>query len=59
MFLVDGGITEEQKEIQRVALDFAKNEMAPHMHTWDMEVSLQNFFTLMDLPSSDWLLYLF
>ena len=37
---MDGGITEEQKEIQRVALDFAKNEMAPHMHTWDMEVSL-------------------
>ncbi|XP_065552950.1 isobutyryl-CoA dehydrogenase, mitochondrial isoform X2 [Lathamus discolor] len=29
------GLTEEQKEFQSVALDFAAKEMAPHMAEWD------------------------
>uniref|UniRef100_A0A8C0ETN4 Acyl-CoA dehydrogenase family member 8 n=1 Tax=Bubo bubo TaxID=30461 RepID=A0A8C0ETN4_BUBBB len=29
------GLTEEQKEFQKVALDFASKEMAPHMAEWD------------------------
>ncbi|KAM6334300.1 isobutyryl-CoA dehydrogenase, mitochondrial isoform 1-T1 [Alca torda] len=29
------GLTEEQKEFQKVALDFAAKEMAPHMAEWD------------------------
>ncbi|XP_022079223.1 isobutyryl-CoA dehydrogenase, mitochondrial-like [Acanthaster planci] len=31
------GLTEEQKSFQTVALDFAKQEMAPHMRQWDEE----------------------
>uniref|UniRef100_A0A670JSH5 Acyl-CoA dehydrogenase family member 8 n=1 Tax=Podarcis muralis TaxID=64176 RepID=A0A670JSH5_PODMU len=29
------GLTEEQKEFQKVAFDFAAKEMAPHMAEWD------------------------
>ncbi|XP_063799861.1 isobutyryl-CoA dehydrogenase, mitochondrial [Pseudophryne corroboree] len=29
------GLSEEQKEFQKVALDFASKEMAPHMALWD------------------------
>uniref|UniRef100_A0A8C5MXS0 Isobutyryl-CoA dehydrogenase, mitochondrial n=1 Tax=Leptobrachium leishanense TaxID=445787 RepID=A0A8C5MXS0_9ANUR len=29
------GLNEEQKEFQKVAFDFAANEMAPHMAEWD------------------------
>lgn len=29
------GLTDEQKEFQKVALDFAENEMKPNMRTWD------------------------
>ncbi|KAH0623278.1 hypothetical protein JD844_031424 [Phrynosoma platyrhinos] len=29
------GLTEEQKEFQKVAFDFAAKEMAPHMADWD------------------------
>ncbi|MGH0146155.1 UNVERIFIED_CONTAM: hypothetical protein FKN15_055312 [Acipenser sinensis] len=29
------GLTDEQKEFQKVAFDFAANEMAPHMAEWD------------------------
>lgn len=32
------GLTEEQKEFQKVAFDFAANEMAPHMAEWDEKV---------------------
>ena len=32
------GLTEEQKEFQKVAFDFAANEMAPHMAEWDQKV---------------------
>ena len=29
------GLTEEQREIQRLARDFARNEIAPHVEAWD------------------------
>jgi hypothetical protein len=32
------GLDAEQKEIQRVARDFAINEMMPHMAEWDEKV---------------------
>ena len=32
------GLTDEQKHIQKVATDFAKNEMFPNMAKWDQEV---------------------
>ncbi|XP_062872714.1 isobutyryl-CoA dehydrogenase, mitochondrial [Trichomycterus rosablanca] len=31
------GLTDEQKEFQKVAFDFAANEMAPHMEEWDQK----------------------
>uniref|UniRef100_A0A3Q2U226 Isobutyryl-CoA dehydrogenase, mitochondrial n=1 Tax=Fundulus heteroclitus TaxID=8078 RepID=A0A3Q2U226_FUNHE len=31
------GLSEEQKEFQKVAFDFAANEMAPHMAEWDQK----------------------
>ncbi|KAJ3590510.1 hypothetical protein NHX12_008461 [Muraenolepis orangiensis] len=31
------GLSEEQKEFQKVAFDFATNEMAPHMAEWDQK----------------------
>ncbi|KAM8903293.1 isobutyryl-CoA dehydrogenase, mitochondrial isoform 2-T2 [Spinachia spinachia] len=31
------GLTEEQKEFQEVAFNFAANEMAPHMAEWDQK----------------------
>lgn len=33
------GLTDEQKEFQKVAFDFAANEMAPHMAEWDQKVN--------------------
>lgn len=32
------GLTEEQRQFQKVALDFASREMAPHMREWDEKV---------------------
>lgn len=32
------GLTDEQKEFQKVAFDFAANEMAPFMAEWDQKV---------------------
>lgn len=32
------GLTDEQKEFQKVAFDFAANEMAPYMAEWDEKV---------------------
>ncbi len=29
------GLGEEHRQVQEVALDFAKRELAPHMSTWD------------------------
>ncbi|KAJ4935715.1 hypothetical protein JOQ06_017243 [Pogonophryne albipinna] len=31
------GLTDEQKEFQKMAFDFATNEMAPHMSEWDQK----------------------
>ena len=36
------GLSEEQRQIQDVAVNFAKNEMAPHMAKWDQEVKSIN-----------------
>lgn len=33
------GLTDEQKQMQSVALDFAKQEMLPNMAKWDIEVN--------------------
>lgn len=38
LFSAAHGLTEEQKEFQKVAFDFAANEMAPHMAEWDQKV---------------------
>lgn len=32
------GLTDEQRQIQQLAADFARNEMFPNMATWDREV---------------------
>lgn len=37
-FLASAGLTEDQKEFQKVALDFAAKEMAPYMAEWDEKV---------------------
>lgn len=37
------GLTDEQKEFQKVAFDFAANEMAPHMAEWDQKVRCSVF----------------
>lgn len=34
------GLTEEQKQIQKVATDYAKNELFPNMAKWDEEVKI-------------------
>jgi hypothetical protein len=36
-FKVSSGLTEDQKLIQGMALNFAQNEMFPHMAKWDQE----------------------
>ena len=36
--LVSDGLNDDQKHFQQVALDFAKEEMAPYMIQWDLEV---------------------
>ena len=33
------GLTEEQRQFQKVAVEFASREMAPHMREWDEKVS--------------------
>jgi isobutyryl-CoA dehydrogenase len=32
---MEEGLTDEQKELQQVALNFAKNELEPRMRDWD------------------------
>eukprot|EP00795_Rhopilema_esculentum_P005443 gene5443-618_t len=34
---IDNGLNDDQKHFQQVALDFAKEEMAPYMIQWDLE----------------------
>jgi hypothetical protein len=43
------GLTEEQKQIQKVAWDFAQNEMQPNMAMWDEKVRQLYIFPIMDL----------
>ena len=37
ILLVSSGLTEEQKEFQGLALNFAHNELFPNMAKWDQE----------------------
>ena len=36
-FSVSAGLTDEQKEMQALALDFAMKELFPNMSTWDQQ----------------------
>ena len=38
------GLAEEQRQFQKVAVEFAAREMAPHMREWDEKVSLNFMF---------------
>jgi len=38
LYLATLGLTEEQKEIQKTAKEFAKNELYPYMDEWDDKV---------------------
>ena len=38
-FLVAAGLTEEQSQIQAVAVDFMTKELLPNMAEWDEKVS--------------------
>lgn len=43
-FSASMGLTDHQREFQKVAADFAKNELAPEMMKWDQEVLVDNNF---------------
>ena len=45
-FTASLGLTDDQREFQRVALDFAKNELAPEMQKWDQEVCEKGVYKL-------------
>ena len=45
-FLVSDGLSDEQKHFQQVAVDFAKNEMAPYMIEWDSNVWFITFVVI-------------
>ena len=47
------GLTDEQKEFQKVAFDFAANEMAPHMAEWDQKVCLSTYCQEEDVKTED------
>lgn len=36
-FIVSVGLSEEQKQIQQMAMDFAMSELKPNMQKWDKE----------------------
>lgn len=38
--IASSGLTEDQKAIQELATDFAKNEMLPNMAEWDQNVCI-------------------
>lgn len=38
------GLTDHQRDFQKLAADFAKNELAPEMMKWDQEVIVDNYF---------------
>ena len=37
--IASGGLSAEQQQFQQLALEFAKQELAPHMKQWDEDVS--------------------
>lgn len=39
------GLNDEQRQIREVAVNFAKNEMLPHMSRWDQEARLEPIST--------------
>ena len=39
VYVASYGLSDDQREFQKVALNFAQNEMAPYMRQWDEEVS--------------------
>ena len=41
------GLTPEQKEIQQVAKDFARNELYPKMAEYDLKVDLLRFYIIL------------
>ena len=43
-FSASMGLTDHQRDFQKVAADFAKNELAPEMMKWDQEVIVDNKF---------------
>ena len=43
-FSASMGLTDHQRDFQKVAADFAKNELAPEMMKWDQEVIVDNFY---------------
>lgn len=43
-FSASMGLTDHQRDFQKVAADFAKNELAPEMMKWDQEVNVDNNF---------------
>jgi len=45
------GLTDHQREFQKVASEFAKNELAPKMQEWDQEVCSLEHFCLVRLMS--------
>jgi len=45
-FAASLGLTDDQREFQRVALDFAKHELAPEMQKWDQEVCDKGVYKL-------------
>ena len=46
LILASSNLTEEQHQIQELARDFAKNELAPNMMTWDEEVRSVQYWLL-------------
>ena len=51
-FTASLGLTDNQREFQRVALDFAKNELAPEMQKWDQEVCDKGVYSYLFLLES-------
>ena len=43
-FSASMGLTDHQRDFQKLAADFAKNELAPEMMKWDQEVIVDNYF---------------
>jgi hypothetical protein len=51
VFAACNDLDEHERQIYEMALDFAKNEMAPNMKQWDLEV-LVKMFVILFIPFS-------